>query len=481
MTEKKPSFADLFEAEPFAPSARARVCAGDRVEAPVVRVGKDSVFVELPGRATGWFESKDFRAPDGTLAVGVGDVVTGFALEVMPDGSVRLGRALARGSASNAALEQARDAGIPVEGKVVAVNKGGLEVDVDGVRAFCPSSQADVRFNSDLSALVGRTLTFRVMEIRSGGRGVVLSRRAVLEEEVRQARDRALSALAVGQVLRGTVTSVRDFGAFVDLGGIEGLVPLTELSHERGLEPRDVLRAGDVIEVQVREIREVTPKHEGDSSVKVTLSLKALEADPWTRVDDVAHEGKVIDGQVVRLTDFGAFVRLGPGIEGLLHVSELPGKVTHPTAVLRVGQRVRVVVQRVDREARRISLAPAPDGIECGATVSPPRLVVGAVVNAIVDHIEPFGVFVQVEGTKGRAGRGLVPNAELGLPRGADVRRALPEGTKLVVKVLEAGDRMRMSVKAVREDEERAEFDVFRERGAAPAKLGTLGDLLRKR
>jgi small subunit ribosomal protein S1 len=481
MTEKKPSFAELFEAEPSAVPSRARVRAGDRVEAPVVQVGKDSVFVELPGRATGWFESSDFRAPDGTMTVKVGDVVTGIALEVAPDGGVRLGRSIARGSASSAALEQARDAGVPVEGKVLAVNKGGLEVDVDGVRAFCPGSQADLRFNPDLSVLVGRTFPFRVVEIRDGGRGVVLSRRAVLEEEARQTRDRALAALAVGQTVRGTVTSVRDFGAFVDLGGVEGLVPLAELSHERGRKPGDVVSAGDVVEVQVRDIRQVPPKREGDSPVKITLSLKALEADPWTRVDEVAREGMVVDGQVVRLQEFGAFVRVGPGIEGLLHVSELPGKVSHPSAVLRVGQEVRVVVQRVDPEARRISLAPAPEGLASGATVSAPRLAVGAVVNATVDHVEPFGVFVQVEGTKGRAGRGLVPNAELGLPRGADVRRALPEGTNVLVKVLEAGDRMRMSIKAVREDEERADFDGYRERSAAPAKLGTLGDLLRKR
>ncbi|HEY2733995.1 MAG TPA: S1 RNA-binding domain-containing protein, partial [Polyangiales bacterium] len=191
--------------------------------------------------------------------------------------------------------------------------------------------------------------------------------------------------------------------------------------------------------------------------------------------------GKVVRGTVTRLADFGAFVQLTPGIEGLLHISELGGKHAHPSAVLKVGEQINVVVRSVDASARKISLAPAAEGLAIGADARGPTLVVGSVVRGSVDRIEPYGVFLQVDGTRGRVGRGLIPNAELGVARGADTRKLFPVGTPLTVKVLETGEgKLRLSVKAVKEDEERADFDGYRA-SVSNSTLGTLGDLLRKR
>lgn len=480
MTEKKTSFADMFETEPEKVPARAKMRVGDKVEATVVQVGKESVFVELPGRREGFFNSEELHGPDGKLTVKLGDKLQGHVVEVSDDGEIRLGRTLGK-PGNLAGIETARDSGIAVEGKVTGLNKGGLEVEVDGMRAFCPISQVELRFVQDPSVYLGKTLRFRVMEVRDNGKSVVLSRRAILEEENREVQAKTLATLVVGQTVRGSITSVREFGAFVDLGGIEGLIPMSELSHDRVKSAADVVSPGDVVEVQVREIKQVTPQRPNDPTTKITLSLKAVAGDPWDNLDAVAREGTVAEGQVTRVVEFGAFVRLGLGIEGLLHVSELGGKVQHASEVLKPGQVVNVVVLRIDRAAHKLSLAPAPDGLGAGATVTSTRILVGSTVTGAVDHVETFGVFIQLEGTKGRAGRGLIPNSELATQRGSDTRRQFPEGTLVTAKVLETGDgRLRLSIKALKEDEERALFDGYRETSATPAKLGTFGDLLAK-
>jgi small subunit ribosomal protein S1 len=304
----------------------------------------------------------------------------------------------------------------------------------------------------------------------------------VLEQEAKEAAARTLSQIASGAIVRGAVTAVREFGAFVDLGGIEGLIPNAELSHERGQKAADVLAPGDVVEVQVREIKENVADKRGELTTKITLSLKALAADPWDAIDSLAPEGKVARGAVTRLLEFGAFVRIAPGIEGLLHVSELGGKISHPQDALKVGEQLNVVVRSVDRAARKIALVPAPEGLAVGADGRGPQLAVGAVVSGKVDRVEPFGVFLQVAGTRGRAGRGLIPNAELGTPRGADTRKLFPPGTPLTAKVLETGEgKLRLSIRAIKDDEERADYEGYRAQSSASGKLGTLGDLLKKK
>ena len=479
-------FASLFEAEtqhkPAAKQAPLRL--GERCRAQVIQVGKDAVFVEVLERGSGkrpeaYFQSIDLRGPDGVLSVKTGDVLEGTVVEVGGSG-VRLGRSMGRARGLEA-LEQAHQAGVAIEGKVTGVNKGGLEVEVGGARAFCPLSQIERGFVADPQSFIGRSLQFIVTEVGEGGKRVVVSRRALLAQEAKHIAAQTLSSLQIGAAVRGSVTAVREFGAFVDLGGIEALLPNSELSHERGKKAQDVLAAGDIVEVLVREIQRDVPNKRGEPTTKITVSLKALACDPWEEVQRFAPVGKVARGTVTRFSDFGAFVQLAPGIEGLLHVSELGGKVAHPSAVLKVGEQINVVVRSVDAAARKLSLAPAPDGLAIGAEASGPNLVVGAVVSGVVDRIEQYGLFLQIDGTRGRLGRGLIPNAELGTARGADLRKLFPVGTPLTAKVLETGEgKLRLSVKAVKADEERADFDGYRAT-AAQEKLGTLGDLLRKR
>lgn len=487
MSADKPesTFASLFEAETRGqrPKRGRTPSLGERCRAEVVQVGRDAVFVEILGepgdkRAQAYLMPQDLRGPDGQLTAKVGDVIEAVVVEADASrGELRLGRSMGRPAGLDE-LSNAHAAGLPVEGKVTGVNKGGLEVEVAGTRAFCPISQADRGYLADPQTLIGRSLHFLVTEFREGGKRIVLSRRAVLEREAREKAEQLRESLSVGTVVRGTVSAVRDFGAFVDLGGLEGLVPNAELSYDRSATAASVLSPGDVVEVQVRDIKEGALDKRGEKTFKITLSLKSLTVDPWEEIDSVAPEGKVLEGQVVRVVDFGAFVRVAAGIEGLLHVSELGGKVARASDVLKPGESLRVVVRSVDKAARKIALAPAAEGLEVGAQARGPSLVVGAIVRGTVDRVEAYGIFLQVEGTRGRVGRGLIPNAELGTPRGADNRKLFPLGTQLTAKVLETGEgKLKLSLKAVREDEERADFDGFRA-SAGAAKLGTLGDKL---
>ena len=478
MSEKEDSFAALFEKESGArPEQRRKrsVRVGDKLEAVVVHVGKDSVFVELDGKQQAFFDAVDLRDEEGNVTVKEGDRVTAHVVQVDDEkGVVRLGRSLGK-PGSTAALEQAKQASMPVEGKVTGVNKGGLDVDFGGTRAFCPISQADNKYLEDPKALIGQTLRFLVTDVKDGGKNVVVSRRALLQREASEARGRVMGDIVPGAVLRGTISGVRDFGAFVDLGGIEGLIPRSEIAHDRSVSVASALKPGDSVEVQVREVKDVDAARPGAPTKKITLSLKALMADPWAELDLV--EGRVIVGTVTRVTEFGRFVRLAPGVEGLLHVSEL-GR----GAKIEEGMEQNVVIKKIDRENKKISLVPAPDGAAPGATVSNVAIAVGAIVRGKVERIETYGVFVQIDGTKGRAGRGLVPSAELGVPRGTDLRKTFPEGTAVTAKVLETGEgRLRLSIKGAKDAEERADYEEAKSKTGAPASLGTFADLLKKK
>ncbi len=459
------SFADLF-AKSDMPRGRARTYAiGEEVDAIVAHVSNDAVFVDLDAKQQGYFERMELGRE-----VAVGERIVGRVIGT-DDTGVKLAKGFGK-DAGRAELQLAWEQGVPVEGKILAVNKGGAEVEVGGARGFCPFSQLDKRYVEDPSAFVGKTLSFLVSEIKE--RDVVLSRRKLLEREERQAREALLGKLQVGATMRGRVTQIRDFGAFVDLGGVEGLVPMRELSHDRVQRAEDVLKVGDVVEAKITKL-----EPDGDK-LRISLSIKALATDPWDGIEAVAPIGQVLAGQVTRITEFGAFVRLGPGVEGLLHVSEIGARMTHASEGVEVGQQLLVVAKAIDKAKRRISLTLAPHGASPGEAGASGGAVYGAIVQATIEKHEHFGLFAQIEGTRGRGGRGLIPTAELGLRSGADARKELPVGAVVTAKVVDATDgRVRLSIRAAREDAERAVFDSYRQEQSSKGSMGTLGDLLR--
>ncbi len=314
--------------------------------------GKD-VFVDVGGRTQGVLPIMQFE--EGPPAVGTElDVhIEGYD----PDGVLILTR---QGSAVEADWSSV-SVGMLVEARVTATNKGGLSVDVNGIRGFMPASQTDLYRVEDLEQFVNQKLRCLITEVDREDRNLLVSRRALLEKEREEGREKLWASLAEGQVLDGIVRSIRPFGAFVDIGGADGLLPIGEMSWARVKDPSDVVKEGQKVRVAVVRLNLETRK--------ITLSLRQLTTSPWDEAPYNYPPGTVVPGKVTRLMEFGAFVEIEPGVEGLVHVSEIsPNRVRRVTEVVKVGQEVNVKVLSMDSAARRMSLslkaalaAPAPE------------------------------------------------------------------------------------------------------------------------
>jgi small subunit ribosomal protein S1 len=464
----------LAEAEKT-PRKQERLRLGQKVAARVAHVGAEIAYLDLGGKGEAIIDLRELRNEKGELLAHAGDTVDAYVLS-LADGTPVMTRSVPKG-AGREMLQQALESKVPVDGTVTAHNKGGLEVDLGGLRAFCPASQIDVRFVDDPAQFVGQKLKFRVMEIRGGN--AILSRRALLEEDRAAQAAELRKKLEVGAVLEGTVTSVRDFGAFVDVGGIEGLVHVSELSHQRVAHAQDVVKPGQKVRVQVLRIEKDEKGHE-----RIALSLRALEQDPWDAARPQLKEGARVQGKVARLQPFGAFVELFPGVDGLVHVSALSNRhVQHPREVVKEGETIWVQIDSIDDAQKRIALRRiSEDEAEAPAAAPPekkpgrkPR--VGDVVDAKVDRVEAYGVFVSWPD-----GKGLVPNAELGTPRGSDNKKTTPIGSQFKAQIIDLDERgrYRLSRTSAERSEGRSEYEAYRRKAPPAGKgFGTLGDLMR--
>lgn len=352
-------FATLFAASEAA-SQRRQVSVGELVSGTVIAIGQSSVFVAIGGKGEATIDPNDFRDASGELKLAVGDTVEATVVDDgSRSGSVVLRRVLGKGGQAAAELEQALAHKIPVEGLVTGEVKGGFEVQVAGLRAFCPGSQIDRRRGGERtpsSSYVGQRFQFRVTKVEHGGRNVVVSRREILDEEAATEAAKTWERLIPGAVVSGVVTSVREFGAFVDLGGVEGMIHISELGYGRVNHPSDIVSPGQKVDVQILKISE-TPDNRGRR--QIGLSLKALANDPWATVLDRFPIGSTIPGVVRRVEAFGAFVEVEPGIEGLVHISKitLEKRLTHAKQALSVGETVEVTVIGAEPAQRRMSLS----------------------------------------------------------------------------------------------------------------------------
>ncbi|MGO9833843.1 MAG: S1 RNA-binding domain-containing protein [Polyangiaceae bacterium] len=378
-----------------------------------------------------------------------------------------------RAEKAKAAVEKAFNEKTIVEGLVTGVIKGGIEVDIDGLRAFAPGSHVDLRLGTDLSHLVAERLPFVVTQYAKRGRDLVLSRRAMLEEEAQKARSDALTRLKVGEEIDGVVRSVVPFGAFVDVGGIEGLVPLQEMSHNRADGPNQVFKAGEPTRVKVLKI---------DERGKVWLSHKATIPDPWQQVAQKYAVGTRHSAKVARIQPFGAFVELEAGVDGLIHTQDLSiARIESPSDVVKVDDPIEVVVAHVDPSSHKIGLHPALKGD--AANEAPQRVQPHKPVKAKVVTIESGGLVVRILGVTGRNARGYVTAAGTGTPRGTELRKVFKVGQEVEGKVIEIDPRrgeIKLSIKALSEDQERNAYQQYRQQLKAEARF-TFGDLLAKK
>ncbi|MHC1697984.1 MAG: 30S ribosomal protein S1 [Geobacteraceae bacterium] len=349
ITEEDESFADLLEQS--LNSQSGRLTPGQKVSARVLKVSSDWLLIDTGHKGEGFVDLKEFTDPDGGVTVKEGDTITVHFLSSR-QGEMRFTTKIGGSGSGSAQLEEAWQAGVPVEGMVEKEIKGGFEVKLAGaVRAFCPYSQMSLRRVDNPESIVGSRLSFRITDYSERGRNIVVSRRVLLEEEQQRLKDEARANITEGTTVTGTVTSLQKFGAFVDIGGIEGLLPISEIGWTRVKDVSDVLSVGQQVQVLIKVI-----DREKD---RISLSLKDTLADPWDEVAKKFPEGSFQTGIVSRLAQFGAFVTLGDGVDGLIHISKLGAgkRLNHPREVIQEGDSVEVKIESIDRENRRLSLA----------------------------------------------------------------------------------------------------------------------------
>ena len=477
MTDSTEDFAAMFEASIQA----KRFEKGQTLEGTIVAIGPEVAFVNVGGKGEATIEVEELKDAEGDLEVAVGDRIQ--AMLVSTVGGLTLSRKLARGAATDRQLEDAFQTGLPVEGKVERAIKGGFEVTIGRQRAFCPISQMDTP-RTDTSTHEGRVYRFRIIEYKEGGKNLVVSRRALLEEEQRAAAVEVRQSIVAGAVITGRVASVREFGAFVDLGGgVQGLLHVSEMNWSRVADPSQLVKPGEEITVKVLRV--------DDDRRKISLGLKQLTEDPWSRVKETYEVGQVHTGRVTRVADFGAFVELEPGVEALAHSSTFAptGQSGGFSRLVAPGTTGAFEILSIDLEKKRIGVALLPEGSARAGLAEAPEspqserkqeIVPGARLKGKVERHETFGVFVFL--APGRTG--LIPSSETGVAKDGDIARAFPIGGDVEVVVLEvdpSGRRIRLSAKAVLEAQEAEELRAYTEReDSAPAEFGSLAEKLRR-
>jgi small subunit ribosomal protein S1 len=470
VSDPEEDFAAMFEASM---QQTKRLDKGEPVEGRIVSIGAEVALVDVGGKGEAVIAIDELKNADGEIEVALGDRIQ--AMVVSTSGGLTLSRRLARTAANDQQLADAFQSGLPVEGKVEKAIKGGYEVRIGRQRAFCPISQIDAR-GVDASAHEGNVYQFRIIEYKEGGANIVVSRRALIEEAQQANAAEVRAKIVSGAVMTGRVTSIREFGAFVDLGaGVQGLLHVSEMSWSRVSAPSEVVKAGEEITVKVLRVDE--------EKQKISLGLKQLSADPWSRVSDEYKVGQVRPGRVTRVAEFGAFIELEPGVEALAHVSTFAptGRAGGRTAQVIPGMTGTCEILSIDLEQKRIGVVFMQEGLARAEESAVVRtgIVPGARLTGKVERYEKFGVFVFL--APGRTG--LIPMKETGVAKESDIQRIFPVGADVEVIVLEvdpSGRRIRLSAKAVMEAHEAEEVRAWTEREIPPAEsFGSLADKLR--
>ncbi|MEI7899111.1 MAG: S1 RNA-binding domain-containing protein [bacterium] len=477
MSDKKVSMAD-FESLLSAQLSQYRkgFNPGDRVRGTVSNITSQYVTLDVNAKREGLVPLADMTNEDGLLRCKIGDAVE-VIFAGMLNGAFLFSGSVGAKQVIDRSLADAYERQMPVEGLVEKEINGGYEVTVAGKRAFCPFSQISL-FRQEGAEYIGHTFNFLVSEYGEDARGtnVIVSRRTLLEKEREAQRQDLIEDLHVGMVATGTVTRIVEFGVFVDLGGVEGLIPLKEIAWGRDVKPEDVVKTGDKVDVQIKDL-------DWDRN-RISLSLRSAQGDPWD--DAVARftQGTVFTGTITKLEKFGAFAQLIPGVEGLIPIGKLGGgrRLMSAREVVTEGQELLLQVESVDVERRRFSLKPVDERIKA---LKPGELAEGVKVDGIVESIQPFGIFVRLSETK----TGMLHISETDIPKGgnpvAKLERQFPPSSKIevVVKSIE-GDRIALTLPSRWEtrggDDEGSDVSSWLASNKGGGTLGSLGDAFSK-
>lgn len=471
-------------------AVRTNIRTGEKVRGEVIMIDESSVFVDIHSRCDGVIDKLDLTDANGNLKVKIGDTVEAYNMGLTNEG-FRLQIRMSDAAQVDGAVADAFAAKMPIEGKVTGERKGGYTVQIASSEGFCPFSQIDLRgVKKEAAEYIGNKYTFEITELSEDGRNLVVSRRKVLEAEAVAVRAKLVDTLQAGDILEGTVRKVEPFGAFVEIGGAEGMVHVSEMSWDRGVKAEDVVSVGQTVKVKVLSVQ----WGDGDTRDRISLSMKQAADNPWDAMlaDPEFAVGTRHHGKVVRMADFGVFINLAPAIDGLAHISQLGAdhRIENPSEVVKVGDEVDVTILGIDTDRRRISLCigepkvkaekPAELSAEEEKKVAE-MAVAGQTLTGEVDSIKPFGIFVKL------------PNGQTGLLHVSQIRqddgspmpnrnlyRAYPLHAKVDVIVREVqGDRISLTLPATVEMEnEQQRTTAIDVKTGDDSSFGSLGDLL---
>jgi small subunit ribosomal protein S1 len=465
--EKQMSMEELLSE--YGPETKSSVRVGDKIRGKVISIGKESVFVDTGSKMDGVVDIADLVEEGAELPYQVGDAIDLYVVGIR-HGEIRLSRALS-GLGGIEMLKDAYQNRLPIEGRVTDTCKGGFNIEVFKRRAFCPVSQIDTIYVETPAEYVGKTFRFLITELSEGGKNVVVSRRTLLEKEQEEIRSAFVVTLKVGTVCKGRVSRIMPYGAFVDIGaGIEGMVHISEMSWSRLGTPEEIMHVGDDVPVKVIALE----KPDSDTR-KISLSMKQVGADPWTTIHERYKFGDKIEGKAVRCMDYGVFVEIEPGIEGLVHISEMSYKkrVAKASDMVSPGDTLEVMVKDIDLENRRISLSMKDAEGDPWIGISD-RLKPGQRLDGTLEKKEKFGWFITLE----PGITGLLPKSRLArASEPAELEKKQPgEGIAVIIEAIDKEQR-RISL-APGDASDEGDWKTFS--GEKKATMSSLGEKLQQ-
>ncbi|HYX37430.1 MAG TPA: S1 RNA-binding domain-containing protein [Oligoflexus sp.] len=441
------SFAELLQQESV-PDVEIR--RGSQVSGVISAISatSDNVLVELDAVHTGVMDKNQIYNEKGEQQYHIGDRITAYVVAYTQD-EIQLSLRLSASKQSMEDLHNALHMQLPVRGKVTGENKGGFEITLMGKRCFCPVSQIDTRFVTNKTEFMGREFNFLIEKIEEGGRNIVVSRSKLLRKEaelkIAELEERKNQDQDI--ILDGIVTELRDYGAFIDLGGFDGFLHVSEMSYARVNRASDFLQKGDQVRVKLLKIETTN-----DGKRRISVSMKAIQEDPWATIGNRYETGKSYSGTVTRLETFGAFVSLEPGVEGLVHISEMSWekRIHHPNEILKVGDKVDVRVVDIQNESQKLSLSLKNIEADPWASITD-KFPVGAKVKGTVESLKGFGAFVQlVPGVTG-----LVPTEILKKAHGESYKKKAspPQELEVVIREFNIAERkILLSLPEIKDD-----------------------------
>lgn len=444
---------------------------GDKVQATVDKIGEKSIYL-IVGSREGIADREEYTDKLGELTLSLGET-KGFFVTAIRDQQLYLGERLNTKEAAMDAVAVSFESGIPIEGRITGLNKGGFEVEIRGVRAFCPISQIQLSFCEEPNEHLGQSYIFRVIEFAEGGKKVVLSRAAILKEAAQERTAELMQTLTEGAVLTGVVTRLADFGAFIDIGGVEGLAHVSELGWSRVSHPSEVVSVGQSVQVTVKSIEEG-----GEKGPRISLSMKDAGDDPWEKMLQTHSEGDTLTGRVTRIEVYGAFVELIPGVEGLVHISELSWdeRVRNSGDIVQLGQHIAVKILNIDPVEHRIGLSVKAAQNDPWADILA-NFQLGMEVQGTVERIQDFGVFVSV----GPGVTALLPRSEMNIDQNDSPFRVFKEGAELTAKVISIDPNSRRMALSMKKNEAVEETGPSTYVDAGTSGMGTMADLFKNR